>query len=293
MRRTVAVAAALAGLLTAAVPATAGPSSTPTLGGRVTLSGSTTGYLSVIVPKAAVLSRTGPDRRDAVRITGGGKMSGFALVATGSRDFALIGGRSDFTRDYTDENGVFVMRLGNDAVLDKNGFIVVPAGAYRLYLITDGKPTSVALGFDGLSGHRKLTPKTKKTLLTQGGQPRLTPEDTGVLFSEGYGAALDGPTLHFAITAVETDVHTETSKSWCFYFRKPAGPNPYLPGCPSTNGGAFWLHRLHSDERTDGFTFISYSGVRLTAPGDYGSGVGVVTGSTVTDADYAHFWLTL
>jgi hypothetical protein len=228
-----------------------------------------------------------------VKVYGGGKMSGFALVATGSRDFALVGGRSDFTTSYTDDNGVFVMALGQDAARDKSGSFVIPAGAYRLYLIADGKHTSVTLGFDGLRGRQSLTPTTKKRILTQGGNPRLTPNESGVVFSEGYGVAVDGPTLHFAITALRTKVHTETSDSWCFYFRDPQGPNPYLPGCPSTNGSAFWFHRLVSSERTDGFTYVSYSAVRLTAPGEYGSGVGIVTGSTVTGADYAQYWLAL
>lgn len=278
----------------APAPAAAAAAKPAALTGTVTLSGSSAGYAPLTVLKRLVL----PDpfittQRSAISVTGGGRMSGFALVKDGLGN-GIIGGRSAYTNEYTDKAAVFVLGIGPEADYeagDNGGFVVEP-GSYRLYLITDGKPTTVRLAFRGGTGGTlalKPTVKTKEVVQVSGASPGTGP---GV-HTAGFDTPA-GPSVHFSVAAFKTDAHAESVLSKCFFLRKPSGSNPYLPGCPSTAGDS-GLQTVQpvSDENPNESTYYFTYFALIPRAGHYASGVNYSSVSLLTESHYAHYFLDL
>jgi hypothetical protein len=283
---------AVVALLAATAPAAdAKPKKAPVFAGVTSISGSTTGYARVTLTKQARLGNPAYfARRGAITITGGGRFAAFALVQESANGAVLVGGHSDFTRSDTAADGEFVGDPTARTAVDGVDYVLKP-GTYRLYLVPDGKPATVTLRFDGLSGRTDLRPSTARTATVQD-DLRLDPTVTPGLLSFGGEHVAKGAALRFGVAAVRLEAHTETSTSFCDYEGVPSGPNPYLPGCPSPTGESSWTHILISDEFVGQGTLVSY-GMSYYEPGTYGSGLAMVTGSAITAADAKQVWLNL
>lgn len=291
----------LPAMLVAAVVATVAPplaaasSSVPELAGTVTLSGNQTGYVPVVIPTEARLGD--PffiDRRGSITVEGGGRMAGFALVQDGLKGPVIFGGHSAATSEFSEEFGAFVFDLGS---MDRPRGLdfVLPAGGYRLYLLTDGAPTTVTLRFAGLEGSSELTPTTPTQTAVIGGPMR---QHAPGVYTKGADTAMTGPFVHLEIAALRTSVHTESVGSFCSHEGKPAGPDPYLPGCASVGeesvvdfGNSHVV--AFSDEQVGDSVKIAWGGAFATGPFHLGSGFNIATASEVTSADYSHFFLGL
>lgn len=294
--------ALLAAALLAGAPAHAGTAdrttgfveretaATPQQAGEVvTISGSTTGYARLVLPRPATLQDPSrAETRDAVRIDGGGRFAAIALVGENNGP-TIIGGHTAATRELGDQQGEFLLDVAPGRA--PSAPFQLPAGEYRLYLLTDGQPTTATLRFTGLSGTTtNLVPHSPAELLHQGGMPKASGD---ALFSEGHAATLTGPTLHFKMLLARHTAHAATSSSSCFFDHEPAGPNPYLPGCTSTAGRSVWLHNVDSQESLTPSAAVSWGGAYIAESGPFASGVALVSAALVEGVDYQHLWLTL
>lgn len=289
---------ALAALLLAflAPPATAaGPTApkTPALTGTVTISGAKTGYVPVTIARDARLGDPfHVSRRDSVKIEGGGRMAGFALVQDGRQGPVIVGGRSEFTVPYAQRQGEFIYDALNGPPQGDDSYLL-PAGSYRLYLLTDGKPTKVTLRFGGLRGQSALTPKVRTTGTVQGGPPSLTTGSTGVQ-SRGFDTPVKGASLMLQIFGQRTSVHTETAYNNCLHLTKPSGQQAYLPGCVSSDGSVGGgVVILISDESVADELRAAYGIAYIPAGGHFGAGMSANGPNVVQAADYSHFFLGL
>lgn len=295
-----ALGAALAASLTGmAVPAPA--AALPQLAGTVTISGSTTGYIPVAVIKDAVLpGGLGAEGAAAAQVTGGGVFAGFALVQDGLDGTTVLAGHSKATADAARRDGAFRANYFNAGGFDTP----VPAGKYRLYLITDGEPASVTLKFRGLTGTASLTPTTPtRAIFNSGPLAPLGPAQAGAVYSAGHAVTMTTPFLNFYINELDTRVHTETVRRTCFYLGRPTGPMPYGPACASLEnpprfGDGFLVPT--SDENINGGEYHSWGGnfVRVADGAeqitqDFASGISLTTASVVESTDYTQLWLEL
>lgn len=297
----------LAAAVVAAVvtPAAAAPAKPPTLTGTVTVAGSTTGYVSVVLAKAAVLAAgLGPEAAAAVRVSGGGAFAGFALKSEVHEGPFIVGGHSPASAPDADNPEVLTINYGSGGL---GGDYELPAGKYRLYLITGGKPTTVRLKFRGLSGTSRLQPTTPTRAVVNGGPlPATAPvPGAGVVYAGGYAVNMTTPFVQFFVNKLDTEVHTETVNRSCLYIgHQPGGPMPYGPTCASVteSGPAFGDGFVFpvSDENVSGGAYYSWGGaafrVREDADEitqDYGGGFSVTTASIVRATDYSQVWLEL
>lgn len=273
----------------------------------VTISGSQAGYVPVTVTKDMKLGNPFATRyRGAVTVTGGGDSAGFALIQDGLKGPILLGGRSEAYGPYVKDNGIPINNLNFDN--DDGAEFGVPAGDYRLYLITGGKPTTVTLKFLGGSGSSRLSPTTKVESVVQ--QVDLTtpaPGPVGGVYSGGGAVTLTTPVLQLDLHRLDTSVHTESVQRSCFYLgAKPTGPLAYGPACvapgednrlilDSAGGSTF----LRSDEGVGPQSLYGFSASLTTSRtgepirADIAAGINFTTAGVVTSGDYTQYWLSL
>jgi hypothetical protein len=314
MRRKVWIGTVLGGLLLLAAPAQAGgpapragATATPAvLTGSVTLAGTDTGFIPVTVTKDMQLGNPFvTTNRGAVTVTGGGEAAGFALIQDGLKGPILLGGRSEAFAPYVKDHGIAVNSLNFNP--DDGATFAVPAGDYRLYLITGGKPTTVTLKFIGGTGSSALAPTTKVESVVQ--QVDLTtpvPGPVGGVYSGGGAVTLTTPVLQFSLNRLDTSVHTESVTRYCYYLGdKPTGPQAYGPACAAPAEGAPVIFDpspstfIISAEGVGPQSFYGWNASLTTSTSgepiraDIANGVNFTTAGTVTSGDYTQYWLSL
>lgn len=276
----------------------------PALSGTVVISGSTTGYVEVTVPKQAVLpAGLGADAVAAIRITGGGGFAGFALATNEADGPLIVGGHAPASAPTPERPEVLAVNYGSGEF--GNDF-TIPAGRYRLYLITGGKPTTVTLKLRGLTGKSSFKPTVPTRAVVQGGPlaAATSAEQVGGIYSGGHTAQLTTPFLQFYVNKLDAEVHTETAYRPCFFIGRPTGPMPYNPACASVeqqkvNFGQGTLFPV-SDENLFGGAYYTWGGVLARVLGDadeitqeFGGGMAVTTASLIRGTDYSQVWLEL
>lgn len=299
-----ALAVPQAGAAKAAAP-TAAVQKAAVLTQTVTVSGTQAGYVPVTVTKAMRLGNPFATRyRSAVTVTGGGKAAGFALIQDGLKGPVLLGGRSAAYTPFVRANGIPVNNLNFGA--DDGAEYAIPAGTYRLYLITGGKPTTVTLRFLGGTGSSRLTPTTKvKSVAQQVDLTSPAPGPVGGVYSGGGAVTLTTPVLKFSLSRLDTSAHTESVQRSCYFLGdKPTGPLPYGPTCAAPgeddpavfDGGSTFLL---SDEGVGPQSFYGWNAALTTSrtgkpiKTELASGVNYTTAGVVTSGDYSQYWLSL
>jgi hypothetical protein len=222
--------ATVAAVLAAVLPGVAGAATPgPTLAGSVTVSGRGSGYVPVTLPRAVdVRSEL---ERPTVRFTGGAY--GWALVTNAGpkgRGYASV------VKMPAAQGGAPVLRLGGlDPRTGSNLFFAntIPAGAYRLYLLTNGVG-SATLRLPGLRGTASFgvragaAPATTVTLASVNGvaPPAFA---SGVTFGDASPTLL--MTYHWIYTAAQAAAHY----GWCDYGDGEPPGGQWLPGCPGSD----------------------------------------------------------
>lgn len=292
----------------AAVPSAgaAAPANPALLTGTTTISGSTTGYVPVVLPRDAVLpAALGAEGAAAIRVTGGGGFAGFALKSEDDPEGPLIvGGHSPASAPSAERPEELTINYGSGGL---GGDYTLPAGKYRLYLLTGGKPTTVTLKFRGLAGSSRLKPTRATKAIVNGGPHTATAPVSGVggVYASGYDVKMTTPFVQFFINKLDAEVHTETVNRSCLYIgQRPSGPMPYGPTCASiTQQGAAFGNGIVfpvSDENLSGGAYYFWGGIAIRVRDgadevtqDYGGGFSVTTASVVRATDYSQVWLEL
>lgn len=187
-------------LCCASAPAGASRAVTPlTLAGRVTVSGTSSFVRAVVVPKAATYLDA-----DTTVSTSGGRYAGFLLRRNGDGLTLTIAGIRPghcLTRGCARPawDGTYVTTF-HGGYATPAGYppdrAPVPAGRYRLYLVTDGKPVSATFRLHGLSGSvgirsgRAFSPSIDVPEPTQYG-PDAAAANGGHLYAAGASHTTD------------------------------------------------------------------------------------------------------
>jgi hypothetical protein len=286
-RPTLRLAAAAGLLLLAAGTGAAAAASPPTLGGTVVLTGNRTVSVEVVVPRTATLGD--PLLLDsaarAVSVSGGKGFTGFALRSADGKT-SFIGGRLIGPVAHR----TFVHATGERTRQLADGY-EVPAGRYRLYLLTGGGTTTVTLRLGRLTGSTRLSPKAPRALTVARPAPELAgPDPAQVVYSVGAEQTLSGQTLAFQLLYHVHDVHTESDYWSCHYQGEPAPTLAYSPGC--LGGEAIGSHVLISDEGLGRQVRYLMDSIQPLGTGRHGQGVWLVTGAPALEIGYLQLWLT-
>lgn len=260
--------------------------SRPTLARLTTISGATSGYAVVRLARSATLEQPWGSPREPVRIRGAGFV-GFALVeeVPSFDGVTLIGGR------FSSLLPPYVIGMGERLGDSSEGFRI-PAGDYRLYLITERRNAQVTLALGGLEGRRFLSPNRRVATEVVSPTPYLAATGRREVFSAGEAVRLGGRGLLFDVVWHLQPVHLHTEYWFCSYAEYPEGPVPYAPGCPSTSNRIImttgdsdvWLRP----------TGGSVAGLWAPLPkGTYGSGASYLAGQPITASGYTAAWVAL
>lgn len=263
----------------------------PSLAATTTITGTRAAAVSVRLTRPAVLRDplTVPGAASDVVVTGGG--GGFAGFVLRSADGRLVfaGGRLVGPA----ASRTFVTPVGE--VGDGSGAWRLPAGTYRLYLLTAGGPTTVRLRLHGLSGSVRLAPASPRAFTLASPAPALAVPDPVAakpVYSVGGTTTVNGSTLSWSFLYHVHDVHTETDYWACTFLGKPTSPAPYAPGCIGGARDNQATHLLYSDEHVGRATHYLMSSNQPLPAGDLGQGVWMATATPATEIGYTHFWLT-
>jgi hypothetical protein len=113
---------------------------------------------------------------------------------------------------------------------------VIPAGMYRVYVLTDGAPARVIFTIDTASGRAAV--QTTHTTELQIGKidMRVSENNTGAIYSAGEGRPFKGQGIAIMSTWLEGDSIATGAQGDCMYFESPPPPEiAYAPGCPLGN----------------------------------------------------------
>ena len=214
-------------------PAVAAPART-SLGGTVRITGSRTTVMEVRLPKAVDMPSFQPPKGSS--LTGDGRIVGIMLVdpKLGTRVVSYL-------------RFGFCTAPGCKSPMAHNWFLArgdgpqsptarVPAGDYRLVLVTDGRPVTAVLKLPGLKGTSTVRPSRPVAIKQQTLDfSTLTTPPLQTMYSASTGWDVDGGAgivLH-QFTAV-TDLSLEQQGGFCLYERDvPILP---APGCPTGEG---------------------------------------------------------
>jgi hypothetical protein len=157
------------------------------------------------------------------------------------------------------------------------------AGAYRLYLLTDGSPVSVTLSFPDLSGQVGLSPVHGVKYDTREPDPSLEPSTTP-FDGAGFTGTFPTPGMEFGVVMADAIESADTEAGLCYYLQDPGDPRlAYQPGCPSiadgiiSEGGRF----LPLDSSTTLIGFAYPFDVGAAGVGGFAASAGVGTESYV------------
>jgi hypothetical protein len=259
------------------------------LAGTTVISGTRTASIAVRLPRPATIKDPlfADGAAGDLSITTSGRFAGFVLVQErpGAAEQAVVVGGN-----VPDGAG----RL--NFVYPASGFIGgaawrLPAGDYRLYLVTE-RAARLTLRLHGLTGTARLAPKTaaRATLLFP--EASLDSEPARATYAVGADTKLTGSrALFFSTMYVGYAAHVDTVYSNCFYYGKPSGPSPYLPGCPSPEERVITPVSLPPDGGSAARHLLLNSNLPLEA-GAYGAGTSFVSATPADDVDYLQFWLS-
>lgn len=288
--------AALASALVIAVPAassaTTGAGTAPppvALAGETTVVGDRSASVRVRVPRPAKILNPFGFPNQPVPLTSNGRgPTGFALVSDKPNGLVLIGSTAPPGTELT----AAVMRV-RGPVGSHDGH-VVPAGNYRLYLITEHRSARLRLRLHGLAGKRTVSPRTPTQGVFETPEPVLSGPPSKSVYTAGETTNVLGThKARLTLAVARHQIHTETVHSYCGYKGRPAGPAPYLPGCPGGLSRTF-APAIVSHETADGLTHGMFAaGLEKGNPGGRGTGYSMTTATPAELVAYQNMWLSL
>lgn len=197
----------------------------------------------------------------------------------------------------------FVSMGGRDSCAFEPRGCPVPAGPYRVFVVTESKVV-VTLRFEGLSGSTRIVADEPATGEISAPEPEYSyevpytvtgldatgmgfaPSTTGraVVFSAfWFRGARDGVA---PIAPADEPLFQIGLAGTCLYFGEPPAVGAFAPGCPTgENTGAFATQRAFDD-----FSFMQWNQASGVPPGTYGLGnYAIHTG--IFDPGFIGFWI--
>jgi hypothetical protein len=283
-----------AGLVVGGLTASAGasqadPSKVRTLGAINVIRGGDAASMSVRLAQPATL-RQPEYSKTSVSADGAGELVGFALAQEPfdlDRSAALIASRMP-----RQSGSSPVLSLGFGLRETNKGYHL-PAGRYRLYLITDGTPATVTFRLSGVTGTRYFEPTSPADVAIKSPEIQLA-DGLDQIYSGGADSLLRSNGILFNHLAVKHEAHTSSLTQFCYSAGAPEpaeNPAPYAPGCPSTNQKAIFTQPSTYLETSP--TRIDFYGGAVGSPGRWGQGFSYESGGVVDEIDFAALWLGL
>jgi hypothetical protein len=238
---------ALAAVLLAPLSAAHAAPRSHVLAGTVRISTSTSAAMVVRLPKPA--SFFNPFQAPAgTSVKGDGRIIGVAMydVKMKAPSFDVIRFNYCATAGCPGNLGYtfFHAHDGDDRHPPK-----LPAGDYRLVVVTDGKPVDIVLKFPGLSGSVSLHPAGR--VMVKHLTPEYeTPVDKAAPFGTTYTGYSDygvdgGDALALLQFQVRTDMSVQQNQTWCIY---PARVDaPPAPQCPDGNTTQYGVTKVKQE----------------------------------------------
>lgn len=177
------------------------------------ISGTKAGYVKVRLAKEITIAP------EAISVTAPGRFAGFVFQQdVDKQPITIIGGR--------------VRRQSGDHYITCCSANTLPAGTYRLYLITEGS-ASVTVKLPGLpKGTSRLSPTTITGASIHDPDASLVSQNVTQYYGTGVTDSIESNNgLAFTGVWVENEVHVATASGTCLYFGE-APLDAFAPGCP-------------------------------------------------------------
>lgn len=272
----------------------AAQSARTSLGAETVITSSASGKVPVRLDQPATFNVPFfSDRPSSVKVTGGGRFAGFALVADGTdpNRVAIVGGRvaNGLPADHSlGDSSTLALSL-TDALDFTAASYEIPAGDYHLYVIADGSPVTVSLSLGGLTGSTSLTPTVPVAADVAEPEARYLPQ--GVQ-TAGAPGRLDGEGLLFTVAASLHNPSLQQDFTNCTYVgEEKTASATYAPGCPDANVRIRTvLGNANPDERT---LAHHVGGAYYGRAETFGQGYSLVNVGTNEHVAFNALWLTL
>lgn len=248
------------------------------------ITGSSGSTLVTIPSDATYDGKTGDN--PYFRFSGGGRFAGVLLAEAGAN--VIRDGVSFFIGRYgfCGSPGCTPNQTRQVLITSGTDFEdVLPAGDYRLYLMTDA-PASVRIQLDGLSGSTKIVPKGPLDVdVTEPGSGVAVPQNVAYSYGRSYDFTGEYG-FTFNVLSIRGDTWAAGRYGNCIYEGDPPLP-PQLaygtPGCP----GGLSLAEVDATARVSKFRIDSYA-TTIFAPGrwtmsSFYEAAGLIEGSNALD----------
>lgn len=267
----------------------------PQLAARNVIKGSVSAVTRIEVPPGAAIKPPGSAR---VITRGAGRFVGVFLVGVPYdplETFEFIGGVARYCgrpgcgsgpSDRISHRNLFGEQT------DEQGNVLIPPGAYDLYLLADGSPVTVTLKVKGLEGVQRFAPSAQVRYQVVNPPPVLFEENTRAFYSHGrtieFGAGRAAIALD--ILRFQGDFWASGQYGVCLYGGRPPGPPEvnYGPAC-MVLGPSVGDHIV----QTSPYRKLDSWFIRATPAGTYGLGHYVSAAADVSDIKGLSLNLTL
>ena len=226
------------------------------LGSVNTFHAAQTGYLDVEIPEDVVFRRGFETGTDGVRNVGSfgisgseeGHIAGFYLLGT-SVAASAYAHTLPIVTDNFGSMGVVSTGAGDESAACSGGRCDLPAGDYRLYLITPDVPVTITLTLDGLSGTTDTDTVDSGIITPVAAQQHVVMLDDQEAIDAATAAGYWGVAANAVLPSRGVVIQTATMESsrhkdpsgtltrpaaatyrYCAYGATP--PQAVLPGCP-------------------------------------------------------------
>lgn len=259
------------------------------------------GFLQVRFLQNVRFGATGPSPHATVSFEGGGGFAGLAFVEDNSQNpVALMAGRIDqllscARRCVPGSGGVVVRSQGllrdGEAVSSPH---IIPAGLYRMYILSNAGPATVRLNFPDIPGTSEGTQKLLAYTYT-GAKVALpdnrAPSNQAALYYAGTSGAIATSGLLFSYVEAIGESHQGGAVYTCEYgATEPQGA--YAPYCP---GGSADVSDPSANPNAApfGYRVTRHSFRANVAAGTYGLGGGFLTaGNSIETGTTVAVWLS-
>ena len=286
--RTALVAAVMMGILAA-------PAAAETLGAKNVVTGSSTAYVDVDLPRETKVVFDSPVPGEiSFDVQGGGRFAGVALYQLGRSEYPAIAMAGRFDPSLTCVAGdcpelitAAGQSTGEQLAWDPSEATLAP-GRYRLFVVSDGTPVKATIRLPGLEGERTFTPTAPAFPHTVAGLDRIDPFPMDHFDVFAGKAHLDAHGVILMSARVHTTENTgQVEFEVCNYDQTEPSTTDFYPGCGQNNEHALYYGHTY----IDAYKPIITDWVFELPKGEWRTGGNVTVLGNITSSAWAALWL--